>query len=292
MHESSDAVPDGTRHHHGEMSDGLYREFAPAPELAGHVQCMWRRRIGPREALRPIRIVPDGCMDLMWIDGQLTVAGPDTTAQISRAPSGLEFVGLRFRPGAGASILGVPASELVDARADAAAILGRRASQIVDRLESAESAITHPADRRADIAARLLQEAVRRQLAEAPATDRVVQHLVASVERNQSLRIDHLADRVGLSQRQLHRRCCAALGYGPKTFARIVRFQRFLAAARRPGPRALVAAALQSGFADQPHLTREVRQLAGLPPAQLVDELEGRLANRSTEFPSGSWTTA
>jgi AraC-like DNA-binding protein len=97
----------------------------------------------------------------------------------------------------------------------------------------------------------------------------------ASVQRRQALRIDHPAGRIGLSERQLHRRCLAAQGYGPKSFGRIVRFQRFLAAVRRPGPFALAEAAARSGHADQSHLTREVQRLAGVSPARLVAELPG-----------------
>jgi len=120
-----------------------------------------------------------------------------------------------------------------------------------------------------------LQDAVRRRLADAPALDPVVKHLVASLERGQAVRIDRLAEEVGISRRQLHRQCRAALGYGPKTFAGIVRFQRFLADASRPGRCRLAEAAIRSGYADQPHLTREVQRLAGLSPARLVAELAG-----------------
>jgi AraC-like DNA-binding protein len=260
------------------MSDGLYREAPAAPDLASLVRCLWYRRIGRDEALRAVRIVPDGCMDLMWRDGELTVAGPDTTAQVSRMPAGTEFVGLRFRPGAAAPVLGVPASELVDQRADALAIWGRRAGELVGRLEAARLAAADgwsgrgaPPEARA--VAAILQDVVRRRLAEAPGPDRAVQHLVASVQRQHAIRIERLADRVGLSERQLHRRCCAALGYGPRTFAGIVRFQRFLADAGRSGRPTLAEAALRSGYADQPHLTREVRRLAGLTPAQLIAEI-------------------
>ena len=248
------------------MRDGLYREVPPAPELAAHIRCLWYRRIGPDEALRPVRIVPDGCMDLMWQDGELLVAGPDTTAQVTDLPAGTEFVGLRFQPGAAPPLLGVPASQLVDARPDAAAVWGRRATDLATRLEAVRS----PA-----AVAAVLQDAVCRRLADAPALDPVVQHLVASLERGQAVRIDRLAEEVGISRRQLHRQCRAALGYGPKTFAGIVRFQRFLADAGRPGRCRLAEAAIRSGYADQPHLTREVRRLAGLSPARLVAELAG-----------------
>jgi AraC-like DNA-binding protein len=79
-----------------------------------------------------------------------------------------------------------------------------------------------------------------------------------------------LADGLGLSERQLRRRCLELFGYGPKVLDRVLRLERALAAARRGAPFALVAA--DAGYADQPHLAREVRALAGVPLGELLGE--------------------
>ncbi|MEU4665925.1 helix-turn-helix domain-containing protein, partial [Micromonospora chalcea] len=71
-----------------------------------------------------------------------------------------------------------------------------------------------------------------------------------------------------LGARALHRRSLTLFGYGPKTLARILRMRRALDLARAGAPLAEVAA--RSGYADQAHLTREVRELAGLPPSRLL----------------------
>jgi transcriptional regulator GlxA family with amidase domain len=74
----------------------------------------------------------------------------------------------------------------------------------------------------------------------------------------------------GLSERQLRRRFDAAVGYGPKTLAGVLRLQRFLAlTSAEPSPD-LARLALDAGYADQPHLTRECRRLTGLTPVVLV----------------------
>jgi transcriptional regulator GlxA family with amidase domain len=77
--------------------------------------------------------------------------------------------------------------------------------------------------------------------------------------------VEALAGEVALSERQLRRRFHAAVGYGPKTLQRVLRFRRFLA-----GPRDdLARAALEAGYADQPHLAHEVARLAGTSPSRL-----------------------
>jgi len=84
--------------------------------------------------------------------------------------------------------------------------------------------------------------------------------------RDPGARVDALAAEIGLSERQLRRRFHAAVGYGPKTLQRVLRFRRFLA-----GPREdLARAALEAGYADQPHLAREVARLAGTTPSRLI----------------------
>ena len=101
-----------------------------------------------------------------------------------------------------------------------------------------------------------------------------------------------MAGRLGMGTRQLHRRCLPAFGYGPRRLSRVMRFGRALEEIRSGAPLAQMAAAC--GYADQAHLSREVRALAGTTPMGLLGEpyAEGSGANRSTTLPSGSWTWA
>src|SRR6516165_1156270 len=93
----------------------------------------------------------------------------------------------------------------------------------------------------------------------------------AALLRDPATRTEDVADDVGLSVRQLRRRCHAAAGYGPKTLQRVLRFQRFVRMldAAAPPPDLASAAAL-AGYADQAHLTRECAALSGLTPAALA----------------------
>ena len=76
------------------------------------------------------------------------------------------------------------------------------------------------------------------------------------------------ADALGLSARQLQRRCRISFGYGPKMLVRILRLQRALALAWRGHAFADVSAT--AGYADQAHLSREVKALAGVPLSELM----------------------
>ena len=80
--------------------------------------------------------------------------------------------------------------------------------------------------------------------------------------------VAEMADQLGLSARQLHRRCLPVFGYGPRRLSRILRMTRALDRARAGLPLAEVAAVC--GYADQAHLTRELAALAGAPPTSLL----------------------
>jgi len=74
-----------------------------------------------------------------------------------------------------------------------------------------------------------------------------------------------------ISGRHLRRRFVTAVGYGPKRFERVMRFQRFLRLADAIGrTQGLATLAVEAGYADQAHLSRECAHLAGCSPKMLM----------------------
>jgi AraC-like DNA-binding protein len=94
----------------------------------------------------------------------------------------------------------------------------------------------------------------------------LIDHVVALARSGASTA--SIAERVGFSTRQLQRRSVGAFGYGAKTLSRILRMQHALALIR-DGSRAVDSAA-RVGYADQAHLSREVKDLAGVSVGQLI----------------------
>ena len=96
--------------------------------------------------------------------------------------------------------------------------------------------------------------------------------------RNPQGRIRLLSRWVGISERHLHRRFSAAVGYGPKTFQSVLRFQRLLKAARETGEeQSLAELATSVGYSDQAHMTREVQRLSNLRPSALLRSAQSTL---------------
>ncbi|MGW4438253.1 helix-turn-helix domain-containing protein [Streptomyces sp. NPDC004596] len=210
-------------------------------------------RLTPRDdAARPV--LPDGCMDLLFSEGRLLVAGPDTRAHVPQGPP-RAWVGLRFFPGTAPALLGVPATELRDTRVELTDLWpAARVRRLRDRVTAAPDAAT------------ALEDIALDRAAEYGRPDPLLRRLVESLDAGRP--VAATAAELGVGERALHRRCLTAFGYGPKTLARILRLQRALALARSGVPYAETAA--RAGYADQPHLARDVRNLAGRTLGELL----------------------
>ena len=240
-----------------------YREFSPPTALRDLVECAWMVA-GPPE---PVRVLPDGCMDLMRIDGHVVVAGPDTTASVTSL-GGARFVGLRFRPGVLPRLLGVPASELRNERV-------------------ALSELHRGSPQRGSLTELATALASREPMAQtAPWSLPLLGHVTGTLAAGSA--VTDVARQVGWSSRTLQRQCTSVYGYGPAMLRRILRFRSALRLLADGLP--TIEIAVRAGYADQPHLHREVRDLAGVPLAALRQDSSG--ANRSTQLPSGSVTVA
>ena len=263
-----------------------YAETPPAGPLRAVVEVAWRAHAGAVPHTQ--RVLPDGCMDLILHGGRVLVAGPDTTAHLAGSPAGGVTTGLRFRPGALPALLGVPADALRDRRVPLPDVLDPDRSRLLRS--------TPPGSDGGDAAwlARLtvaLHAAAGDDRTPAPLPHPALRALAGGMPAAE------LADRLGVTGRTLHRRCVATLGYGPAVARRVLRFRA--AAALLYDGVAPAEVAARTGYADQPHLSREVRALAGVSPASLAPRTgpPGRVrgqvqANRSSDEPSGSATVA
>lgn len=246
----------------------IYREYTPPPAVADLLICSWTLAVGRDEPVHQQRVLPDGCTDIVWFgDAPPTAVGPMTRPVLATIEPGTTLVGLRFRPEFASRVLGLPAHELTDRDLPLAELWRRPVVDIAsDRLRK-----ERVASRRVAVAHSLIVS--RSHAIERP--DAIVRHAVSRLTSGRSERIAQLARQIGISERQLHRRFEASVGYSPKTFQRIVRFQKLLAIAEA-GTRGLLGdVSLAAGYADQAHMTREVVEFAGVTPGALL----GRVAS-------------
>jgi AraC-like DNA-binding protein len=248
------------------MSDALgsYVERLPLPGLAGVVRTVWIHRTG--EAAYVQRHLPTGGVEIHFpIGGLPRLVGPLTGPKIEVIPAYTTIVGVRFHPGT-APPLPTVLDDLVDQHLGLAELWRGSA----DRLAEAMALAGTPERALMVLQAHLLREF-------RTAVDPLVGEAVRALMPWHPVNIDSLATHLALSASQLRRRCLQAVGVSPKVLQRTLRFQGFLALAQagatatgRRGADGMAGLAIDVGYADQAHLSRECLRLTGLTPRQLL----------------------
>jgi AraC-like DNA-binding protein len=236
-------------------------DLAPPRALVDRVAAFWRHGgCGAK-----IRVLPDGCMDF-WFDlesGRARLIGAMTEAFVVTIPAGGRYFGVRFQPGVAAEYFAETAREFVDLDAPLADVTEAGRFGLAERVAEARD----HAGRVAAVTTFLESPAHRSR-----AADHRVRRAVRLLRRDPTgASVQGIASALGVSARQLERLFAERLGYGPKQFARIVRLERAVLLMHTPlrGQAVLAAAA---GYADESHLIREFRALAGTTPAELARE--------------------
>jgi AraC-like DNA-binding protein len=237
-----------------------YREWLPPAALRGSLACYWVSVTPAGHGPALASVLPEGCTDLIWQSGLgALIAGPDTGPAPTQIPAGTVLVGARFWPGAGGPALGMPLAELRDQRVAVADCLPGLARHL-------------PADLTPEHAFSAIATACEQFVAEGPA-DPLVRHATKLLADGQTT-VAGLCGTLALSERQLRRRFDDAVGYGPKTMQRVLRFRKVLTQLTVSPEADLATLAVHLGYSDQAHLTRETTRLAGLPPAALARTLQ------------------
>ena len=208
--------------------------------------------------------MPHGGAEVRCLLGEAPrLLGPLTAWTYEEIPAGGTVVGVRLRPGVVGGLAGMPADELVD-RDIAGTDLWSEPAHLTDRLGDAATP---------RVALDRLQSFVARSVGE---PDPLVTEAVRNLMPWRGSGTAALPALLSISERQLRRRCRAAVGVGPKELHRILRFQVFIArvqasiAEQGAAGVDLARWAVEAGYHDQAHLSRECRRLLGATPGEFL----------------------
>jgi AraC-like DNA-binding protein len=218
-------------------------EIAPSPELAQYVDAYWW---SDSASSGTMRILPDGCADVVFDPKGAFVVGAMTRPLRIDAAESVGAFGIRFRPGRAAVALRAPLTLLTDARVPLRDVTKSFPELNPDRIENVENALRSMlADAKSD-----------------PRVDAAVEAIIGSGGRSS---IEAVAEASGVSRQHLARAFAHHVGVSPKTFARVMRFRRAVALAR-DGREGWADLAAELGYFDQSHLIADFREFAGETP--------------------------
>ena len=207
-----------------------YTEIAPPADLAPYVDRLWLRTSVRAEPGRLVRVLPDGCVDVIVHADRGTAELVGAMTRAIEMPDGpAELVAVRFKPGTGAALSRCPLAELTDRDTDLAdlGIADDLAGRVIDAPAAAASAgdlprlsAKLPLSSAAHARLAALVAWLRRRLADAAPPDPRVARAVALLSAD-AARVDDAAGAVGVTRQYLARRFRDEVGITPKQLARI-----------------------------------------------------------------------
>lgn len=254
----------------------------PSPALGDVVDYVWSLSDAPGHARE--RIVPTGTVELVinLHDDEVRIydaAGRERRFRGAIASgcysSAFEFdtrahtrvLGVHFKPGGAARLLGVPPGALANAHVGLDDLWGRSAADLRERLCSSPTVRQRMA---------LLEHALIARLPDRPHRRPAVSTGLVELEQP-GVEVGHVVGMLGLSRRRFIEVFTEDVGMTPKRYAMVRRFQRALALATRSSSPAWTQIALECGYCDQSHLCRDWAELTGLSPSELVASRDVRV---------------
>lgn len=252
----------------------LYREFAPSPRLRAFVDRLWVLEM-PDGVTAVEPVLPDGhtevivhCRDpfrelmpdgRLRTQGRLLVAGQFQRA-VRLSPSGASLMaGARMLPHGAAALFRIGQHELANHIVDLEVLDPRLARWLSDDVMPR---VDHEA------LAMALDAALAR-VADTARADLLAGHAAAFARGRRGLvRVDALAQHVGVTERQLQRLFLRDVGLSPKQFLRTLRFQEVLRQLQAGTPTRWADLAQRFGFYDQAHFIRDFKAFTGETPSQ------------------------
>jgi AraC-like DNA-binding protein len=237
-----------------------YTEYHPCPGLkpwvAAHFSFSVRQGVPETDHWIP----PNGGLTIsVWRGAEPMLTGPQIEPFQTRVRGGLQVWGAILWPGTAAALLGVDPAQLRSTRLTVREAVGElMANQLVElqtQFDDEMQVITG------------LDAILKQRLpAAVPLDSQVMRAVFCLIQSRGQQRVAQTAASVELSTRQLARRFRREVGLTPKEFARVQRLRSCAIEAAVGGSEAWVNLAAEFGYADQPHLIREFRDLLGVTP--------------------------
>jgi len=245
-----------------------FQLWQPGGKLASYVQGIWSASVADDCTTEVQRwLQADACSGVVFNLGKTIELGGVSysepiillpTCQVAHSitlPSGAQLAGIRFQPGVCAAVF-----ESQTAQPVATENLSQNLQALANSLR--RMAASEPCLHTARI------NALRTWVDDGfDFTQRVPNALIEASRSLQQLNAsDITTSEHTVSPRQMERLFKRWLGISPKRYQRVLRVQNSVDDLKKNPELALVELALQQGFSDQAHMTREFKQIAKITP--------------------------
>jgi AraC-like DNA-binding protein len=245
-----------------------YQEFKPSKNLEHIVDSYWL--FSSLESVDSEKILPDGCMDIIFNFGVLTnsiatntvgVSGMMTTFSDKTFDKNTDLFGVRFKPGMLSKLTAFPLFEIKNKITGASIVIPKLNIEIVEQLKELNNI-----DKKVQLVER---EIINILYKKSHSNDALVLSVIETLHNSlMPISIEDIAKNHCISLRQLERKFKHQVGVTAKEYDRIVRFTKTKNNIKSQKNNSLLNIALQNGYFDHSHLTNEFKRFSGLTPSE------------------------
>lgn len=252
----------------------MYSEYKPSPLFSPYIDKYWVFE-GKTEYGMRINILPDGCVDFIFTLGEVAnsaseedlvmqpyrsyFVGPMTKyVELVTYAETVHMLGIRFLPCGLFRFMNLPLHELTNGRISTCDLPSIFDDSFAERLCEEKCLIDRIV---------LVENYLIRFLRKENLVDKQTVYAVRSVNlAHGNLSISSLAKEVCISQRHLERKFKMNTGFTPKEYSRIIKFRHAIGLLKSASGDNLLSTAIEAGYYDVPHLSKEIKTLSGQPP--------------------------
>jgi AraC-like DNA-binding protein len=251
-----------------------YNTFEPPSTLHTLVKCFWTLKSNIGDKLEKQRIVPDGCMEMIFhfgdpykqylSDGSVIIQPRcfvfgQITSPLDIEPTGRTGIfAVRFHPESFMPFSTKPVHEMENKAVSLVELYGEDGLRFEQEILAAKTT-----EERIEICETFLMG----RLSTPEAMDRIVKSSVETIlSLNGNLSVEELTQNLNVNRRQLERRFSSVIGISPKQLARIVRLQATIKMLLNGQFTSLTAVAYEGDFYDQAHFIKDFKAFTGMSP--------------------------
>ena len=253
-----------------------YQVYTPSPELQPFIKCFWTLEDeGNKETVRQ-RVVPDGCMEMIFHygdnykqyfeDGNFIIQPKcfvfgQITNYLEIEPVGTTgIVAARFNPEGLIPFISIPVNQLENKAVEISYVFGEKGIQL-------EKEVFAGIDNSERI--RIIETFLLSFLTDPNIIHTITKSCVEAILQSQGqLSVIELADKINVNRRNLERKFNTAIGMSPKQLSRVVRLQAAIKMMEQDGFTNLTSLAYESGYYDQAHFIKDFKEFTGISPRQ------------------------
>ncbi|MBB5323249.1 AraC-like DNA-binding protein [Anoxybacillus tepidamans] len=250
-----------------QASTNSYIELKPIGQLIGKDIALFYQFKTNNDSAYSISLVPDGCFDILFCCSSSKPSAFLWTSPFQRRKqpkflSNCEYFGVRFFPEQGMIKLKYPMKELLEQQIPLFDVMTGDLS-IIEEIAAGKNF---------DERIRIFKKFLDRTKYEVDYDQKIIDYAIEKIYlSNGVLNINHLSEEIGYSDRYIRKIFEKHIGFSPKQFCQIVKFQNSLdMILKADNPLLLNSKSLPSdnGYYDQSHFIREFKKFVLLTPKQ------------------------